>query len=61
VYFVHSYSAEPADASLLKATASFGPNRVSAAIARDNVIATQFHPEKSQRAGLALLGAFLKS
>jgi glutamine amidotransferase len=61
VYFVHSYSAEPADASLLKATASFGPNRVTAAIAHDNVIATQFHPEKSQRAGLALLGAFLQS
>jgi glutamine amidotransferase len=61
VYFVHSYSAEPADASVLKATASFGPNRVTAAIARDNVIATQFHPEKSQRAGLALLGSFLKS
>ena len=60
VYFVHSYSAQPAEPDLLKATASFGPNRVTAAIARDNVIATQFHPEKSQRAGLALLGSFLK-
>jgi imidazole glycerol-phosphate synthase subunit HisH len=61
VYFVHSFSAEPADATLLKATAQHGPNQVTAAIARDNVIATQFHPEKSQRAGLALLGAFLKN
>ncbi|HMJ16637.1 MAG TPA: imidazole glycerol phosphate synthase subunit HisH [Polyangiaceae bacterium] len=61
VYFVHSYSAQPSDTSLLKATAGYGPNQVTAAIARDNVLATQFHPEKSQRAGLALLGAFLKS
>lgn len=59
VYFVHSYSAAPRDQRLLKASASFGPNRVTAAVARDNVLATQFHPEKSQKAGLSLLASFL--
>lgn len=60
VYFVHSYSAIPRDTHILKAFAEYGPNRVTAAVAENNVFATQFHPEKSQRAGLALLGAFLK-
>jgi glutamine amidotransferase len=59
VYFVHSFHARPADPSVIKATVSYGPNTITAAIAKDNVLATQFHPEKSQRAGLALLGAFL--
>jgi glutamine amidotransferase len=59
VYFVHSYHAVPADASLVVAWASHGPNRITAAIQRDNVTATQFHPEKSQAAGLRLLGKFL--
>jgi glutamine amidotransferase len=59
VYFVHSYHAEPADASLIAAITQHGPYRVTAAIQRDNVTATQFHPEKSQRAGIRLLTAFL--
>jgi glutamine amidotransferase len=59
LYFVHSFHAEPADRSVIKANVEYGPNLVTAAVARDNVVATQFHPEKSQRAGLALLGAFL--
>jgi glutamine amidotransferase len=59
VYFVHSYGAAPSDPNLLKATVGFGPNCITAAVARDNVFATQFHPEKSQHAGLALLRAFL--
>jgi glutamine amidotransferase len=59
-YFVHSYHAIPSDRGLLAATVDYGSNVVTAAIARDNVLATQFHPEKSQRAGLQLLGAFLR-
>lgn len=58
-YFVHSFHAVPTDPTLVVASSSYGRNVVTAAIARDNVFATQFHPEKSQRAGLGLLGAFL--
>jgi imidazole glycerol-phosphate synthase subunit HisH len=59
VYFVHSYHAVPAAEGVVRASASYGPNRITAAIARDNVFATQFHPEKSQTAGLLLLRSFL--
>lgn len=60
VYFVHSYHAAPSDPSLIRATVSYGSQTVTAAIARDNVIATQFHPEKSQAVGLRLLRGFLE-
>jgi len=60
VYFVHSYHAVADDASLVVATVTHGKNRVTAAILRDNVVAVQFHPEKSQSVGLELLGAFLR-
>jgi glutamine amidotransferase len=60
VYFVHSYHAVPEEAGVLRASASYGSNRVTAAVSRDNVLGTQFHPEKSQAAGLALLAAFLR-
>lgn len=60
-YFVHSYHAVPADPSLLVATVQHGPFTVTAAIAQGNVFASQFHPEKSQSAGLAVLTAFLRS
>jgi glutamine amidotransferase len=59
-YFTHSFSAVPSDPSLLAASAQHGPFEITAAVARDNVFASQFHPEKSQAAGLALLGAFVK-
>jgi glutamine amidotransferase len=59
VYFVHSYHARPADPSLVAATVAHGPHRITAAVQRENVTATQFHPEKSQDPGLALLAAFL--
>jgi imidazole glycerol-phosphate synthase subunit HisH len=59
VYFVHSFHAMPSEAQLVKATVQHGDNVVTAAVSRDNVIATQFHPEKSQAAGIALLRHFL--
>jgi glutamine amidotransferase len=58
-YFVHSYAVEPAEPELVKARVGYGAERIVAAAARDNVFASQFHPEKSQQAGLALLAAFL--
>jgi glutamine amidotransferase len=61
VYFVHSYHAVAAEPDLTKATVSYGPNMVTAAVARDHVFATQFHPEKSQAAGIRLLSSFLAS
>lgn len=57
-YFVHSYVCVPADASLVAATTDYG-GRFCSAIARDNVLACQFHPEKSQHAGARLIGHFL--
>lgn len=58
LYFVHSYHAVPADPALIAAVTEHGPHRVTAAVQRDNVTAVQFHPEKSQEAGLRLLAAF---
>jgi imidazole glycerol-phosphate synthase subunit HisH len=57
-YFVHSYQLAPADpADLLAVTDYGGP--VTAVVGRDNMAGTQFHPEKSQSLGLALIGNFL--
>ena len=50
VYFVHSYYAAPRDRSLVALETTYG-EKFAAAVARGNLIATQFHPEKSQRAG----------
>jgi glutamine amidotransferase len=60
MYFVHSFHAVPTEPGVLRSAVSYGPNRVTAAVGRDNVLGTQFHPEKSQAAGLALLAAFLR-
>lgn len=57
VYFVHSYYPVPGDAKLIAAEADY-PTPFAAAVARDNVFATQFHPEKSQRVGLTMLRQF---
>ncbi len=57
-YFVHSYHVRPRDGTVVAATTEYGETFVSA-IARDNMFAVQFHPEKSQRAGLALLANFI--
>jgi glutamine amidotransferase len=56
-YFVHSYYVVPRDESVVVARTEHGVPFVSV-IARDNLFATQFHPEKSQRAGLKLLSNF---
>jgi imidazole glycerol-phosphate synthase subunit HisH len=56
-YFVHSYYVVPADESVVAARTEHGVRFVSM-IARDNLFATQFHPEKSQRTGLKLLSNF---
>mgnify|MGYP006187567523 CR=1 FL=1 len=58
-YFVHSYHlATESDATLL-ATTGYG-QAVTAIVGRDNLIGTQFHPEKSQTLGLTLIGNFLR-
>jgi imidazole glycerol-phosphate synthase subunit HisH len=59
VYFVHSYHAVPSEPGIVRATVQHGDNVVTAAVGRDNVMATQFHPEKSQAAGQGLLRRFL--
>ena len=59
VYFVHSFEFRPAERSDLVATADYG-GPVVAAVGRDNLIGTQFHPEKSQAAGLRLSANFLQ-
>jgi glutamine amidotransferase len=57
-YFVHSYYPEPRDASLTAATCVYGLP-FTCAVARDNIFAVQFHPEKSATAGLQLLSNFV--
>lgn len=58
-YFVHSYHAVPSDRHHTAAQADYG-GRFTCAVARDNIFATQFHPEKSAEHGLALYRNFLR-
>jgi imidazole glycerol-phosphate synthase subunit HisH len=58
-YFVHSYAIAGADRGDVLATVSYG-GALTAIVARDNLIGTQFHPEKSQAAGLAMIANFLR-
>jgi glutamine amidotransferase len=58
-YFVHSYHARPEPEDLIAAVAAFGDLPLTAAVARDNIVGVQFHPEKSQAAGMALLKQFV--
>jgi len=58
-YFVHSYYCAPRESALTAATTDY-PASFTSAIARDNIFATQFHPEKSAIAGLTLLSNFAK-
>jgi glutamine amidotransferase len=58
-YFVHSYYPRPADGAMTAATCAYGVT-FTCAIARDNIFAVQFHPEKSQTFGLRLLSNFVQ-
>jgi imidazole glycerol-phosphate synthase subunit HisH len=58
-YFVHSYYPAPADRALAAASCVYGAP-FTCAVARDNIFAVQFHPEKSQTAGLQLLSNFIR-
>jgi imidazole glycerol-phosphate synthase subunit HisH len=58
-YFVHSYHLAVADRADLVAEADYG-GPITAVVARDNVVGTQFHPEKSQRLGLGIIANFLE-
>lgn len=59
VYFVHSYFVRPKDPSIIATTTDYGGEFVSS-IWKDNIIATQFHPEKSQAVGLKILENFAR-
>jgi glutamine amidotransferase len=58
-YFVHSYYVQPDESGLIAATCDYGLD-FAAALTRDNLFATQFHPEKSHTAGLQLLKNFVE-
>ncbi len=58
-YFVHSYHLQPADRDDVVASTAYG-GQVTAVVARDTMVGTQFHPEKSQKLGLALIANFLR-
>jgi glutamine amidotransferase len=58
-YFVHSYQLKPENRADLIAEADYG-GAVTAVVGRDNIVGTQFHPEKSQKLGLELIANFLK-
>ena len=58
-YFVHSYELKAAQADMILATTNYG-GAVTAMVGRDNIAGTQFHPEKSQTLGLALIANFMR-
>ncbi|MCL6750492.1 imidazole glycerol phosphate synthase subunit HisH [Nostoc sp. CCCryo 231-06] len=59
VYFVHSYYVDPIDPLIRAATVTHGTQTVTAAIAHENLMAVQFHPEKSSNIGLQILSNFV--
>ena len=60
VYFVHSFFPKPLDESIIATRTTYGDS-FSSSIWKDNVFATQFHPEKSSTAGMALLTNFVRA
>ena len=61
VYFVHSYYAVPTNTNLISANVSYGSIKLTAIIEKDNLLACQFHPEKSGKTGETLLLRWLNS
>ena len=61
VYFVHSYHAVPSKTNLITANVSYGSEKLTAMIEQDNLLACQFHPEKSGKTGEKLLRRWVKS
>lgn len=61
VYFVHSFTASPEDPEIRLADCDYAGRRICAAVRRDNLTATQFHPERSGEVGLRLLQHFVSS
>ena len=61
VYFVHSYHAVPSNTNLVVANVSYGNEKLTAMIEQDNLLACQFHPEKSGKTGEKLLRRWLKN
>jgi glutamine amidotransferase len=59
-YFVHSYYVDPTDSKVKAATVTHGSQTVTAAITNHNLMAVQFHPEKSSTAGLQILSNFVQ-
>jgi glutamine amidotransferase len=59
-YFAHTYAAEPADLSVVAGITEYGAARFASAITQGAIMGVQFHPEKSQREGLALLTRFFR-
>lgn len=59
-YFVHSFAAQPVEDAALLAVTRHGDGEITAAVQRENVIGTQFHPERSAHAGRAFLQSFLR-
>jgi imidazole glycerol-phosphate synthase subunit HisH len=60
VYFVHSFAFRAGSDQDVAAWCTYGQDRFAAAVAKDNMVGFQFHPEKSQRAGIMLLESWLK-
>ena len=60
-YFAHSYAAVPEDPTVVLTTTSYGDSTFASAVQKDRVVGVQFHPEKSQSMGLALIERFFAS
>lgn len=60
-YFANSFAARPTDPAIVAGTTTYGDDRFTSAVVRGNVRGVQFHPEKSQHDGLALLASFFRS